>query len=151
MKVYLPRSSQIPQARSATERPTTAEQPKLPPIAVLVVEDNNEVRQFTVDALKEIGCKVLEASNAVQARNLLATEARIDVLFTDIVMPEENGRELADAAVRIRPGLKLLFTTGYSRNAVIHNGIVDPGVQLIAKPFTIAELTRRLSALCGSS
>jgi CheY-like chemotaxis protein len=117
---------------------------------VLVVEDNDEVRRFTVDALKEIGCKVLQASSAAQARSLLATEAGVDVLFTDIVMPGENGRQLAEAAVRIRPGLKLLFTTGYSRNAVIHHGVVDPGVQLIAKPFTIAELTRRLSALWGS-
>jgi CheY-like chemotaxis protein len=108
-----------------------------------------EVRQFTVDALAEIGCKVLQANGGPEARKILATSATVDVLFTDIVMPGENGQVLADAARRVRPGLKVLFTTGYSRNAVIHNGVVDPGVHLIAKPFTIAELTRRLSALFG--
>jgi signal transduction histidine kinase len=148
LKVYLPRSSEIPETRTAPVRQTAADQIKLPPMTVLVVEDNDEVRQYTVDALAEIGCKVLQANGGPEAREILATNAIVDVLFTDIVMPGENGRVLADAALLIRPGLKVLFTTGYSRNAVIHNGVVDAGVHLIAKPFTIAELTRRLSALC---
>ena len=66
------------------------------------------------------------------------------MLFTDVVMPEVNGRKLADEALRRRPNLKVLFTTGYSRNAVIHNGVLDPGVQLIGKPFTIEELAAKM-------
>jgi CheY-like chemotaxis protein len=112
---------------------------------VLVVEDDESVRRFTAEALRELGYRVLEAHGAPAALRLLdAHGAEVDLLFTDVVMPEMNGRRLADEALRRRPELKVLFTTGYSRNAIIHNGVLDPGVQLIGKPFTVEELAAKL-------
>jgi CheY-like chemotaxis protein len=105
------------------------------------------VRQFSVDALTELGYRVLEADGASAALKLIDAHPEIALLFTDVVMPEVNGRKLADEALRRRPDLKVLFTTGYTRNAVVHNGVLDPGVQLIGKPFTIEELAARVRAL----
>jgi PAS domain S-box-containing protein len=107
---------------------------------VLVVEDNDDVRAYSVMSLTELGYRVREAVNAEQALVILDTEARIDLLFTDVVLPGASGRVLAEAAVERRPGLKVLFTTGYSRNAIIHQGRLDAGVQLISKPFTFDQL-----------
>jgi CheY-like chemotaxis protein len=79
---------------------------------------------------------------------MLDREGDIDLLFTDIVMPGGlNGRQLADEALRRRPGLKVLFTTGYTRNAIVHHGRLDPGVQLISKPFSFAELGAKIRTL----
>ena len=74
-------------------------------------------------------------------------EARSDIglLFTDVVMPDMNGRRLAEEAVKRRPSLKVLFTTGYTRNAIMHNGMLDPGVNLLSKPFTLDQLARKVS------
>ena len=72
------------------------------------------------------------------------------VLFTDIVMPDMNGRKLADEAVKIRPGLKVLFTTGYTRNAIIHGGVLDAGVNFLAKPFTLDQLAQKIWAVISS-
>ena len=69
---------------------------------------------------------------------------RIDLLFTDVVLPGKSGRVLADMASELRPGLKILFTTGYSRNAIVHQGRLDAGVQLITKPFTFEQLAARI-------
>jgi PAS domain S-box-containing protein len=113
---------------------------------VLVVDDEPTVRQFSVDALTELGYGVLEADSAAAALRLLQAHPEIALLFTDIVMPDTNGRQLADAARQVRPALKVLYTTGYTRNAVVHNGVVDAGVELIGKPFTIDELAARLRA-----
>ncbi len=111
---------------------------------VLVVEDEAAVRALSVDALKELGYRVLEADGAEAALKLLEMHPDIALLFTDVVMPVVNGRKLADEARRRRPDLKVLFTTGYTRNAVVHNGVLDPGVQLIGKPFTLEELAGRV-------
>lgn len=113
---------------------------------ILLVEDEPLVRQFSTDALTELGYQVLAADCAATALRLLDAHPEIVLLFTDVVMPEVNGRQLADEARRRRPGLKVLFTTGYSRNAVVHNGVLDPGVQLIGKPFTVEELAARVRA-----
>jgi CheY-like chemotaxis protein len=107
---------------------------------ILVVEDEPGVRQFSVDALSELGYRVLEADGAAAALKLIDTHPEIALMFTDVVMPEINGRKLADEARQRRPDLKVLFTTGYTRNAVVHNGVLDPGVHLIGKPFTVEEL-----------
>ncbi|HYI83303.1 MAG TPA: response regulator, partial [Acetobacteraceae bacterium] len=115
---------------------------------VLVVEDDASVRRFTTEVLTELGYRVLEADGARAALRLLDTHGdEVDLLFTDVVMPEVNGRRLADEALRRRPGLKVLFTTGYSRNAIIHSGTLDPGVQLIGKPFGVEELAAKLRAV----
>jgi PAS domain S-box-containing protein len=111
---------------------------------VLVVEDETVVRLLSVEALQELGYCVLEADGAETALRLLDAHPDIALLFTDVVMPGVNGRKLADEARRRRPGLKVLFTTGYTRNAVVHNGVLDPGVQLIGKPFTLDELGTRV-------
>jgi len=111
---------------------------------ILVVDDEPAVRQFSIDALTELGYPVLAAENAAVALRLLDEQPGIALLFTDVVMPEVNGRQLADAARHRYPDLKVLFTTGYSRNALVHDGVLDSGVQLIGKPFTVEELARRV-------
>jgi CheY-like chemotaxis protein len=114
---------------------------------VLVVEDEPSVRQFSVEALMELGYGVLEADGAASALRLLDTHPEIMLLFTDIVMPDVNGAKLAEEARRRRPDLKVLFTTGYTRNAVVHNGVLDPGVEMIGKPFTLEELATKIRTI----
>ena len=118
---------------------------------VLVVEDNDEVRAYSVMILSELGYGVIQASSADAALDILGSEARIDLLFTDVVLPGKSGRAIADAAESLRPGLKVLFTTGYSRNAIVHHGRLDPGVQLITKPFTFDQLAARVRAALDRS
>jgi CheY-like chemotaxis protein len=118
---------------------------------VLVVEDEPAVRRFTVDALNELGYRVLEADGASAALNLIDLHPEIVLLFTDIVMPDINGAKLADEARRRRPDLKVLFTTGYTRNAVVHNGVLDAGVEMIGKPFTLDALAAKLRLVLETS
>ena len=144
VKIYLPRLLSTEVASSNDEA-----EPHLLALGdyneiVLVVEDEPAVRQFSADALTELGYRVLEADSAQAALRLLDAHPDIALLFTDIVMPEVNGRKLADEARRLRPNLKVLFTTGYTRNAIVHNGVLDPGVELISKPFTIDELAAKV-------
>ena len=114
---------------------------------ILVVEDEPAVRQFSVDALSELGYRVIEADGAAAAFRLLDAHPEIILLFTDVVMPDINGRKLADEALKRRPDLKVLFTTGYTRNAVVHNGVLDSDVELIGKPFTVDELAAKVRAV----
>ena len=119
---------------------------------VLVVEDDAALRSFTVGILNELGYTVSEAGHAKAALDVLQGEPSIDLLFTDIVMPGGmNGRELADEAKRLRPQLKVLFTTGYTRNAVVHHGRLDPGVHLLGKPFTFDDLARKVRSILDTS
>jgi signal transduction histidine kinase len=111
---------------------------------ILVVEDNSEVRAYSIEILTELGYKVLEAGDAVAAMRILEKAERVDLLFTDIVLPGENGRALADRAQIVRPGLRILFTTGYSRNAIVHQGRLDADVHLISKPFTFEQLAAKV-------
>ena len=111
---------------------------------VLVVEDNDPVRAFSVMSLTDLGYKVLEARNAEEAFQVLEGNQRIDLLFTDVVLPGETGRALADRALELRPGLSVLFTTGYARNAIVHHGRLDPGVELLPKPFAFDQLAARV-------
>ncbi|CAN7186990.1 PAS domain-containing protein [Pseudoxanthomonas sp. LjRoot168] len=143
VKVYLPRQLG---AHAVTESvPSAHPMPRgeLQEV-ILVVEDEPAVRQFSVDALTELGYRVFSADSAAAALRILEAEPSISLLFTDVVMPETNGRKLANEACRRWPHLKVLFTTGYSRNAVVHNGVLDPGVNLIGKPFTLQELAARV-------
>jgi PAS domain S-box-containing protein len=117
---------------------------------ILVVEDNADVRAYSVSVLSELGYSVLEAEEPEAALNLLQGSRRIDLLFTDVVLPGKSGRELADLAKELRPGLRVLFTTGYSRNAIVHHGRLDAGVQLISKPFTFEGLAARVRAVLDS-
>jgi CheY-like chemotaxis protein len=98
--------------------------------------------------LNDLGYSVLAAANAAGALEIVERGHKIDLLFTDVVMPGGmNGRELANEALRRRPGLKVLFTTGYTRNAIVHQGRLDPGLQMIGKPFTYQELGTRIRAI----
>ena len=114
---------------------------------VLVVEDEPAVRAFTIEALTELGYTVLSASDGETALRLLDGDPEIALLFTDVVMPDMNGRRLADEAKTRRPGLKVLFTTGYTRNAVVHNGVLDKEVALIGKPFTVEALAAKVRSV----
>jgi CheY-like chemotaxis protein len=115
---------------------------------ILVVEDDPALRAYTRESLNELGYRVLEAANGAAALETLDREDGIDLLFTDVVMPGGmNGRQLADQAVLRRPGLKVLFTTGYTRNAIVHHGRLDPGVQMIGKPFSFEELGARIRTI----
>ena len=111
---------------------------------MLVVEDEAAVRQFSVDALGALGYGVLEADGAADALALLDDNPGIDLLFTDVVMPETDGRALAVAARARRPDLKVLFTTGYARDALTPDGALDPGVEVLAKPFTLDDLAAKV-------
>jgi signal transduction histidine kinase len=112
--------------------------------AILVVEDEEAVRKLTVDGLRDLGYNVIDADGAEEALRLLDQNPNIALLFTDVVMPKVNGRQLAEEAVRRRPNLKVLYTTGYTRNAVVHNGTLDPGVRLLGKPYTLEQLAHRV-------
>jgi len=115
---------------------------------VLVVEDHEDLRSYSAGAVKEMGYRVLEAADAKAALATLTSDERIDLLFTDVVLPGGmNGRQLADAALRTRPKLKVLFTTGYTRNAIVHNGQLDPGIQLLGKPFTYSDLAAKIRSV----
>jgi CheY-like chemotaxis protein len=114
---------------------------------VLVVEDDADVRWLVVQMLEDLGYAPLEAESPQDALDLLDATPQVRVLMTDVVMPQMNGRVLADKAVAKRPDLKVLYTTGYTRNAIIHNGVLDPGVNLINKPFKIEALSRKLSEM----
>ena len=102
------------------------------------------VREHSAELLRELGYNVIEAEDAQDALRKLERIALIDLLFTDIGLPGMNGRQLVEEALRRRPQLKVLYTTGYARNAIVHHGRLDPGVQLITKPFTYANLAARV-------
>jgi signal transduction histidine kinase len=117
---------------------------------ILVVEDDDRARQVTAESLRELGYSVVHAGSAASALKILDAHPGVRLLFTDIVMPDVNGRRLAEEALRRVPGLKVLYTTGYTPNAIVHNGVVDPGVQLISKPFTLEQLARKVHAVLDS-
>jgi CheY-like chemotaxis protein len=116
---------------------------------ILVAEDDVALRAYAVEILTELGYQVIEASSGAAALDVL-DRREVDLLFTDVVMAGMNGRELADAALRRRPGLKVLFTTGYTRNAIVHHGRLDAGVHMIGKPYTYDELGAQVRALLDS-
>jgi CheY-like chemotaxis protein len=117
--------------------------------AVLVVEDEARVRQLAAEGLRELGYMVLEADGAQEALSILESRPDIVLLFTDVVMPNVSGRQLADEALRRWPHLKVLFTTGFSKNAIIHRGMLDPDTHFIAKPFTLEDLARKVHEVLG--
>jgi nitrogen-specific signal transduction histidine kinase len=112
--------------------------------AILLVEDDSDVRSYITDVLSGLNYSVLAAPNAEAAKEVLRSNRRIDLLLTDIIMPGWSGRELAKEAERIRPGIRVLYMTGYSRNAVLHQGRLDEGVDLVQKPISQAQLATRV-------
>jgi PAS domain S-box-containing protein len=147
VKIYLPRLRAEVTDESETEKPNIPEGSREE--TVLVCEDDDDVRAYSVEVLRELGYRVLEAHDGPSALRLLERqEGIVDLLFTDVVLPSGMmGNHLAEQARAIRPDLKVLFTTGYARNAIVHHGRLDPGVELITKPFSYADLAARIRDL----
>jgi PAS domain S-box-containing protein len=142
VKIYLPRY-----LGEGSPEPSLERQPALASSqgeTVLIVEDDEAVRQYASAALRQLGYNVYEAGDGPSALRILESQTDISLLFSDVVLPGMNGRVLAQEARRRRPKLKVLFTTGYSRNAIVHGGFLEPGVHLLPKPFTIDSLGRKL-------
>jgi CheY-like chemotaxis protein len=110
---------------------------------VLVVEDEDVVRFLVVEVLTDLGYRALEATDGPAALNILQTAQRIDLLITDIGLPRVNGRQVADAARVLRPGLKVLFMTGYAESAAT-SGFLEKGMEIITKPFTMDKLAVKI-------
>jgi CheY-like chemotaxis protein len=147
VKIYLPRLyRQTEEVKRAALKPAGGDAGEI----VLVVEDDPLMRRMSCDALRELGYTVLESENAAAALATIADTPGIKLLFTDVVMPETNGKKLADEALKKKPDLKVLFTTGYTRNAVVHGGVLDPDVNFISKPFTIQQLASKVRAVLDS-
>jgi signal transduction histidine kinase/ActR/RegA family two-component response regulator len=142
IKIYLPRFLGVagePVPVIAVEAAAVGQQHEV----VLVVEDEGRMLQLSCEAFRELGYTVLQAGGPIAALRVIDAHPEITLLFTDVVMPEMNGRQLAREAVLRLPKLKVLFTTGFSRNAVIHNGVLDQDVNFISKPFTIEQLAAK--------
>jgi CheY-like chemotaxis protein len=142
VKIYLPRSTdpQEGTVSSAQDAPAEGGHEK-----ILIVEDDALVRRYVVTQIRSLGYEPLEAANAAEALALIDRHADIDLLFTDVIMPGAmNGRQLADEATRRRAGLRTLFTSGYTENAIVHHGRLDSGVLLLAKPYRKAELAKMI-------
>jgi CheY-like chemotaxis protein len=150
VKLYLPRLMNDASAREPAAEPTGATPHATGDETIVVAEDDPSVRQGTVRMLEELGYAVLEAGSGAEALRLLDANPNVALLVTDVVMPGMNGRELADEAMRRRPGLHVLYTTGYTRNAIVHRGTLDPGVHLITKPYTLDTLARKVAELLHS-
>ena len=141
IKLYLPREHDPGAEASQPQQEIVADGGSE---TILVVEDHDGLREYSTSVLRELGYQVLEAAEGGEALELLKTRQDVQLLFTDVVLPGLNGRQLADAALRLHSDLKVLFTTGYTRNAIVHNGRLDQGVDLISKPFTFAALAAKV-------
>ena len=149
VKLYLPRhtgalDAVAPAARETLPRGAAHEH-------VLVVEDDAHVRTLAVEALHELGYTAMSAASPGEALELLGRAPAVALLFTDVVMPQMTGRQLADEALRRWPDLRVLYTTGYTRNAVVHNGMVDPGVAFLPKPYTFEALARKVRSVLDTA
>jgi PAS domain S-box-containing protein len=144
LKMYLPRMTAPVEVHAETV-------PELPlpegstSETILVLEDDDDVRAHSVEVLRELGYRVLEAPDGPSALRLMEVHGRVDLLFSDVVLPGGlTGAQVAAQAKHLQPDIKVLFTTGYARNAIIHNGRLDKGVQLITKPFSHADLAEKV-------
>jgi PAS domain S-box-containing protein len=150
VKVYLPRLATQGAGEEDIDPGPSPEAAKEE--TVLVVEDDDEVRAYSVDSLRELGYRVIEAHDGPSALRLLERQPRVDLLFTDVVLPGGlTGAQVAAQARTLRPALRVLFTTGYARNAIVHQGRLDKGVQLIVKPFSFSDLAAKVRDVLDSS
>src|SRR5215469_3299521 len=146
VKLYLPRLIEADAKKVKIPAPPAVKTGDSSEI-ILVVEDDPLVRRLTTDALRELGYTVFDSENASDARAILDREPEIKLLFTDVVMPGVNGKKLADEAAQLRPNLKVLYTTGYTPNAVVHGGVLDADVHFLSKPFTLDQLAAKVRAV----
>ena len=142
IRIYLPRAHVAASAVGDSETPLLLSRGNE---TILVVEDEADVRSYLVETLSDLNYEVHAASDGASALALFNSgSVRVDLLLTDIVMPGMNGRQLADEMRERKSGLKVLFMTGYSRNAIVHQGRLDPGVSLLQKPLTQALLAAKI-------
>jgi PAS domain S-box-containing protein len=142
VKLYLPRSYGTGASRPADLEPDLI---RSGAGTVLLVEDDQQVRALAVRLLRSLGYDVLEAATAAEAMQAIDSQSDIMLLLTDVILAGgTNGRELAERAVANRPGLKVVYMSGYSENAILHHGRLDPGVQLLQKPFRRKELAEKI-------
>ena len=143
VKIYLPRYVASESVTDGPDAPVTV--PRGAGETILVVEDEPDVRSYAMDSLQELGYRVLDAQDGFQALRMLDAHREVVLLLTDVGLPGGvNGRQLADEARRRRGALKVLFTSGYARNAIVHHGRLDSGVEFITKPFTYAGLAAKV-------
>jgi CheY-like chemotaxis protein len=145
IKLYLPRADTQAEMLPATETIKGGTE------TILVVEDDAMVRGFVVTQLRSLGYRTCAAASGAAALTEVDSGASFDLLFTDVIMPGGmNGRQLADAVLQRRPGIKVLYTSGYTENAIVHHGRLDAGVFLLPKPYRKSELARMVrAALCS--
>ena len=142
VKIYLPRSSGLQETAVEAEAMANVRGGNE---TILVVEDDALVRKYVITQIAGLGYATLQASNAAEALKIVESGVPIDLLFTDVIMPGAmNGRQLVDAATKLRPTLHVLFTSGYTENAIVHHGRLDAGVLLLAKPYRRPELAKMI-------
>jgi CheY-like chemotaxis protein len=146
IRIYLPRSLEPSVARQDAAAPQVVVGGDE---LVLLVEDNELVRKFGHDLLKSLGYSVIAASDGRAALALLRERTDVKLLFTDVVMPGMGGHELAKQALAIHPGLKVLYTSGYTQDSMIHNGKLDKGVHLLEKPYNKTALAAKIREVLG--
>ena len=149
VRLYLPRAEgvalRVAEPSSITAAPLGRHE------TILVVEDDALVRGYVIAQLGGLGYRTLVASDGAAALALVDQGAEFDLLFTDVIMPGGmNGRQLADAVVARRPGMKVLYTSGYTDDAIVHEGHLDPGVALLRKPYRKADLAQKIREVLGS-
>jgi len=142
VKLYLPQASCTPELDEDAPRTESAESWRGDE-TILIVEDDLLVREYVMTQIERLGYRTLTAGNAAEALEIIDGPEHIDLLFTDVIMPGGmNGRQLATEAVKRRSGLKVLYTSGYTENAIVHHGRLDAGVQLLPKPYLSSDLAR---------
>jgi PAS domain S-box-containing protein len=143
VKLYLPRAihNAVEPANAGGDAPRGQGE------VVLIVEDDPTVRLIISDALKDVGYKVLVAPDAREALSILQGNDRLDLLLSDVVLPHINGRKLAEAARGLRPGLKVLFVSGYAEEATVRSDFLAPGMDMLTKPFSLDALAGKVSAM----
>jgi PAS domain S-box-containing protein len=147
VKLYLPQTTERPEP-SAIAKPNESARGE----SILLVEDDDLVRTHALQLLKSLGYRVAVASSGPEALEELRKGEPCDLLFTDVIMPGGmTGPQLAEAALALRPGLRVLYASGYTENAIVHHGRVDPGVNLLHKPYRKQELAAKLRAVINEA
>ena len=145
VKIYLPRHGTP--APDETVEATQHPPPGRASEAIIAVEDEDRVRAVSADALRELGYTVIEAADAAKALKIVENGRRLSLLFTDVVVPGLSGRELVDRLRAMGIDVPVLYTTGYTHNAIVPNGILEPRTQLLTKPFTIEDLANKVGTI----
>jgi len=148
VKIYFPRylGAEEPGVRTPTAPEIASND-----ATVLVVEDNSDVREYIVSALARLGYRALEAGEASAALTVIEHHPEVNLLLTDVGLPGLNGRRLAEEVSRRLPGIKILFISGYARDAIVRHGVLEEGVELLSKPFTIDSLAGKINQILQSA